>query len=182
MLVATTATGTANSISGTGGGSEMPGYGSSAAGGGSGGGSGYAGTCLRDDTWVLERDRRYIAMRDLRVGDWIDSPQGWVEVTDVSFADQDVWICVHFANGETFYTTPGHKWVDAEGNTITSAELNMETFVPTKDDGAATLEMLCVRRTKAKKCRVTVGSKESLFYIGRGSPVQTHNALMMYSC
>ncbi|RZZ81116.1 hypothetical protein [Pseudoxanthomonas winnipegensis] len=64
---------------------KFPAAGSSGTGGGSiggGGGSGGAGNpCPWIYAWVIERKRGAIQAFDVRVGDWLLGPHGWVEVT-----------------------------------------------------------------------------------------------------
>jgi hypothetical protein len=63
---------------------KFPAAGSSGSGGGSiggGGGSGGAGSCPWVDAWVIERTRGAIRAGEVRAGDWLLAPHGWVEVT-----------------------------------------------------------------------------------------------------
>lgn len=92
---------------------KFPTAGSSGTGGGSiggGGGSGGAGNpCPWIYAWVIERKRGAIQAFDVRVGDWLLGPHGWVEVT---YSERKR------ARGVRISNTSGHSLSCSEGAPI----------------------------------------------------------------
>lgn len=97
-------------------------------GGDSGGGTGDTGggdtgggdTCLVGDTLVVgyfdgDKESRILRLDQLRRGDWIQHPDGFVQIRSTDFFDAHVWNVV-LLNGISFACTPSHRIpVDAQG-------------------------------------------------------------------
>lgn len=150
---------------------------SSGTGGGSGGGS---GSCLWEYTTVKEKYKGYINLFEVDEGDWLDSPDGWAQVSEITFAPQDLWVGMKFVGceqDEEFLTTPGHEWETTDGILKQSAKLSIEDLIPTKN-GVTAPESIRIVRRPLVKARVTVKTERNLFYIGY-SNIQTHNIILL---
>jgi hypothetical protein len=151
---------------------------SSGSGGGSGGGS---GTCLREDMLVEERTKGVIPCGELASGDYIWTPEGWAEVSNVHKSESEVWVESAFNCGQTVVSTPTHGWVMWECATPkTSAELTLNDLLRTRQ-GLTSPESLRILREKAVKVTLTVNNRDRTFYTGDKRPdIETHN--MMLPC
>jgi len=148
--------------------------------GGSGGGVG--GSCLRSDVLVREKCKGVIAVRNLKVGDWVrcprdkDTPDGWVEVIalDKTCISRE-WVHTTFNVDDWLATTPGHPFTLEDGSMKRAVQLNLEDAVPCVTGIAYpvqhALEIYC-----ASKVSVTVRSARHVFYAGMKSPcILQHN-------
>jgi hypothetical protein len=149
---------------------------SSGSGGGSGGGS---GTCPRSNMLVREATRGVIAVRELRIGDFILSQDGWTEVTALQELPHDVFINVR-VNGRWLQVTPTHPFtgLDDTGEripVIRASELTLSHMLFTVEgfDFVESIEL--VRAPGASKVQVTC-SPSHVFYCGEDEPyILAHN-------
>jgi hypothetical protein len=157
----------------------------SGSGGGSGGGIG--GSCLRDDVLVREKKKGVIKVRDLIAGDWVrcprdqDTPDGWVEVSEVvKDGVSREWVHTSFNVDDWLATTPGHPFTLEDGSMKRAAQLCLEDAVPcargiTYPVNHA-LEIYC-----SHKVSVTVRSARHVFYAGMKSPCILQHNLQPFS-
>ncbi|HEX3587120.1 MAG TPA: hypothetical protein VH024_14055, partial [Candidatus Angelobacter sp.] len=157
----------------------------SGSGGGSGGGIG--GSCLRDDVLVREKKKGVIKVRDLVAGDWVrcprdqDTPDGWVEVSEVvKDGVSREWVHTSFNVDDWLATTPGHPFTLEDGSMKRAAQLCLEDAVPcargiTYPVNHA-LEIYC-----SHKVSVTVRSARHVFYAGMKSPCILQHNLQPFS-
>jgi hypothetical protein len=151
-------------------------------GSGGGGGGGIGGVCLRHDVLVREKTKGVLQVRELQVGDWVscpcdeDTPDGWVEVTEVvkDYISRD-WVHTFFNVDDWLATTPGHPFTLEDGSMKRAAQISLEDSIPCITGITYpvkhALEIYC-----APKISVSVRSMRHVFYAGMKSPcILQHN-------
>jgi Putative phage tail protein len=149
-------------------------------GGGSGGGVG--GSCLREDVLVREKNKGVIKVRDLAAGDWIscpqddDTPDGWVEVSEVvKNCVSREWVHTSFNVDDWLVTTPGHPFTLEDGSMKRAAQLCLEDPIPCAT-GITYPVNHALEIYYATKVSVTIRSARHVFYAGMKSPcIAQHN-------
>jgi hypothetical protein len=152
----------------------------SGSGGGSGGGIG--GSCLRDDVLVREKKKGVIKVRDLSAGDWVrcpkdhDTPDGWVEVSEVvKNGVSREWVHTSFSVDDWLATTPGHPFTLDDGSMKRAAQICLEDAVPCTR-GITYPVNHALEKYFSHKVSVTVKSARHVFYAGMKSPcILQHN-------
>lgn len=151
---------------------------SSGTGGGGGGGDG--GGCLLEGMFVREKTRGVTLCENVRVGDELQSPDGFVRVLAVRQEPHDLWCHFKFNNGAELTVTSGHPFTLADGSMKRAAQLSLEDAIPTPT-GIAYPTAIVFEQRAANKVPITVESPNTFFASGDGENwVLTHNILQTY--
>lgn len=149
----------------------------------SGGGSyGGSGTCLLSTVPVTVKGLGKVDCVEARKGDFIETPGGWAEVVDVSYAPNELWVGMTFEGYESdgeILSTLNHEWALDDGTKKTSSELTISDLIPTKN-GVTYAKQIRILKKHGIKVRLTIDSADHLFYIGSG--VATHNMIENIPC
>ena len=163
---------------------------SSGTGGGSGGGS---GSCLREGTMVLTRERGTVAIETCALGEHLrcqglmggvsagvtgpgvgGDVEAWTRIIRHEVRDADTFIRLHFSNAESLDVTPHHVFTLADGSPMRAERLCLSDILISRF-GRVTLQRIEAIVEASRKVLVSCAPCQQFFAGRHAASVLTHN-------
>ena len=148
----------------------------SGAGGGSGGGS---GSCLREGTVVLSKERGAVAIETCKPGEHLRCPspvngEAWTRIVRLEAREAGTFIRLHFSNAESLDVTPHHIFTLADGSPMRAERLCLSDILVGRF-GRITLRRIEVIEEDSRKVTVSCEPTHQFFAGRHAASVLTHN-------
>jgi len=152
---------------------------SSGSGGGSGGGT---GVCLKSTAVVKERTKGVVPIARCAVGDWLDGPDGWTQITRMAIVPNEIFIMAKVDTGDGVMVTPTHPFQTVTENgeeaDCCAKDLTLSHLLKLRGGKISPVRHVSVIRDPGGKKAVVTCEPSRLFYAGQLNPnIVTHNVV-----